>query len=99
MPFTTDEEAAASKRMVFLRLFTYFPRKKVYLLVSLTWNIPANFQPIQSEDARNQLRGGGGGVALARILFFGRSKRPKKIGTAKFFWVRFSVAHEATQQG
>ena len=43
--------------------------------------------------------GGGGGVALARILFFGQSKRPKKIGTAKFFGVRFRVAHEATQQG
>ena len=28
LSFTTDEEAVASKRMVFLRIFTYFPRKK-----------------------------------------------------------------------
>ena len=38
-------------------------------------------------------------VCRLRILFFGRFKRPKKIGTAKFFGVRFGVAHEATQQG
>ena len=40
-----------------------------------------------------------GGVALERKSFFGRSERPKKIGTDQFFWVRFPVAHEATRQG
>ena len=29
--------------------------------------------------------GGGGGVALERIFFFGRSERPKNIGTEQFF--------------
>ena len=43
--------------------------------------------------------GEGGGVALERIFFFGRSERPKNIGTDQFFWAHFLVAHETTQQG
>ena len=39
-----------------------------------------------------------GGVALERIFFFGRSERPKNIGTDQFFWAHFPVAHEAKQQ-
>ena len=38
------------------------------------------------------------GVALERIFFFGRSERPKNIGTDQFFWAHFPVAHEAKQQ-
>lgn len=41
----------------------------------------------------------GGGVALERIFFFGRSERPKNIGTDQFFGAHFLVAHETTQQG
>lgn len=54
----------------------------------------------KSSQILTYLGGGGGeGVALERIFFFGRSERPKNIGTDQFFWAHFLVAHETTQQG
>ena len=49
--------------------------------------------------------GGGGGeggrwaIARERSFCFGRSERPKNIGTDQSFGVRFPVALEATRQG
>ena len=53
----------------------------------------------KSSQILTYLGGGGGGVAQERIFFFGRSERPKNIGTDQFFWAHFLVAHETTQQG
>ena len=52
----------------------------------------------KSSQILTYLGGGGGGRTRANF-FFGRSERPKNIGTDQFFWAHFLVAHETTQQG
>ena len=45
------------------------------------------------------LGGRGDGGRTRANVFFGRSERPKNIGTDQFFGAHFPVALKATQQG
>ena len=45
---------------------------------------------LRLRDVTSLFEIGVGGVALERIVFFGRSERPKNISTDKFSWGSFS---------